>query len=270
MIFNEYVHVNDTTFLLSSPMAFFLRKTMPGDYFRALYLLEAVGTLAGGVAHDFNNLLQAILGYTQILAMGREENDPDLARLRQIENSAMRASELTQQLLAFSRKVESKLRPVDFNLEVKQVQKLLKRTIPKMISMVEDEKPKQQDEPEKEAQIKGGEETILLVDDEELLRDIGKETLEEFGYRVITAPDGESCLQLYAERKQEISLIILDLMMPGMGGGNSALKISSPWRLMRRLSSRAGTPSTVPRRPLLKQVQKVLSKNLSNLNRCSR
>ncbi|RLB13631.1 MAG: hypothetical protein DRG82_15345, partial [Deltaproteobacteria bacterium] len=41
MIFNEYVHVNDTTFLLSSPMAFFLRKTMPGDYFRALYLLEA-------------------------------------------------------------------------------------------------------------------------------------------------------------------------------------------------------------------------------------
>ena len=83
---------------------------------------------------------------------------------------------------------------------------------------VEDEKPKQQDEPEKEAQIKGGEETILLVDDEELLRDIGKETLEEFGYRVITAPDGESCLQLYAERKQEISLIILDLMMPGMGG----------------------------------------------------
>ena len=97
--------------------------------------MEAIGTLAGGIAHDFNNLLQAILGYTQILTMEKGENDPDLSRLQQIENSAMRASELTQQLLAFSRKVESKLRPVDLNLEVKQVEKLLKRTIPKMINI---------------------------------------------------------------------------------------------------------------------------------------
>jgi len=314
--------------------------------------MEAIGTLAGGIAHDFNNLLQAILGYTQILTMEKGENDPDLSRLQQIENSAMRASELTQQLLAFSRKVESKLRPVDLNLEVKQVEKLLKRTIPKMISIelhlqknlqvvnadpaqveqvmmnlgvnardampeggkliietenafldehycrthpgaavgqyvclsmtdtgdgmdretldhifepfyttkevgkgtglglsmvygivkshrgyimcysepgagstfkiylpaVEEERREQEAEPEREAQIEGGEETILLVDDEELLRDIGKEILEQFGYAVVTAPDGETALKLYAERKQEISLVILDLMMPGMGG----------------------------------------------------
>jgi len=314
--------------------------------------MEAIGTLAGGVAHDFNNLLQAILGYTQILTMGKHENDPELMKLEQIEKSAMRASELTQQLLAFSRKVESKLRPVDLNLEVKQVQKLLKRTIPKMISIelhlqedlqvvnadpaqveqvmmnlavnardampeggkliietenvlfdkqyckthpgavpgqyvclsitdtghgmdqatvdhifepfyttkevgkgtglclsmvygivkshrgyimcysepgegttfkiylpaVESESREQKAEPEKEAEIKGGEETILLVDDEELLRDIGKEILEEFGYTVCTASDGETALKQYSEKKDEISLVILDLMMPVMGG----------------------------------------------------
>jgi len=97
--------------------------------------MEAVGTLAGGIAHDFNNLLQAILGYTQILIMPRDESDPDISSLRQIENATHRASELTQQLLAFSRKVESKPRPVGLNQEVQQVEKLLKRTIPKMIDI---------------------------------------------------------------------------------------------------------------------------------------
>ncbi|MBW2127550.1 MAG: hybrid sensor histidine kinase/response regulator, partial [Deltaproteobacteria bacterium] len=82
--------------------------------------MEAVGTLAGGIAHDFNNLLQAILGYTQILLMGKDKDDPDVSNLRQIEMAAERARELTQQLLAFSRKVKSELRPVNLNQEVRQ------------------------------------------------------------------------------------------------------------------------------------------------------
>ncbi|MBW2104042.1 MAG: PAS domain S-box protein, partial [Deltaproteobacteria bacterium] len=97
--------------------------------------MEAVGTLAGGIAHDFNNLLQAILGYTQILLLDREEKDAAYARLKEIEKSARRASELTQQILTFSRKVESVRRPMDLNQEVRQVVKLLKRTIPKMIEI---------------------------------------------------------------------------------------------------------------------------------------
>ncbi len=58
----------------------------------------------------------------------------------------------------------------------------------------------------------------MLVDDEELLREIGKEMLESFGYSVFLAPDGESALELYREKTDDISLIILDLIMPGMGG----------------------------------------------------
>ena len=65
---------------------------------------------------------------------------------------------------------------------------------------------------------RGGSETILLVDDEEMLRDVGKEILEKFGYTVLLARDGESALDLYRERGENISLIILDLIMPGMGG----------------------------------------------------
>ncbi len=95
--------------------------------------MEAVGILAGGVAHDFNNLLQAVLGYTQMLLLGRERDDPEFWKFKQIEKAARRASELTRQLLTFSRKVESKLRPIDLNNEVKQVQELLERTLPKMV-----------------------------------------------------------------------------------------------------------------------------------------
>jgi PAS domain S-box-containing protein len=314
--------------------------------------MEAVGTLAGGIAHDFNNLLQAIRGYAQLLLMEKERGDPEFDRVREIERAAERASELTQQLLTFSRRVESKLRPVNLNQEVGQVRKLLERTIPKMINielhldddlMIVDADPAQVEqvlmnlgvnardampeggelkietknvildreytrmhpelspgdyvrlsfsdtgtgiEPKTLAHIfepfyttkttgkgtglglsmvygivknhgghivchsepgrgtifriylpalkhgtgeeqqkaeepmtgVGGTETILLVDDEESLRNLGEQILARFGYRVITAQDGESALSIYWERGQEISLVILDLIMPGMGG----------------------------------------------------
>jgi PAS domain S-box-containing protein len=95
--------------------------------------MEAVGTLAGGIAHDFNNMLQGILGYTEILLLKKEKDAPEYRRLSEIRKLARRASELTDQLLTFSRKVESILRPVDLNQEVRQVHKFLKRTISKMI-----------------------------------------------------------------------------------------------------------------------------------------
>ena len=63
-----------------------------------------------------------------------------------------------------------------------------------------------------------GTETILLVDDESLIRDLGERILTQFGYSVITAADGESALSLYRGNKDRISLVILDLNMPGMGG----------------------------------------------------
>ena len=97
--------------------------------------MEAIGTLAGGIAHDFNNSLQAISGYAQLLLLNKADDDPDVEKLNAIENATLRAKELTQQLLAFSRKVESNLKPLDLNHEVQQVQKLLESTIPKMIAI---------------------------------------------------------------------------------------------------------------------------------------
>src|SRR5207247_6008905 len=66
--------------------------------------MEAVGRLAGGVAHDFNNLLTVMIGRSQLLLRQLTAEDPVRPAIELIEHTAGRASDLTRQLLAFSRK----------------------------------------------------------------------------------------------------------------------------------------------------------------------
>jgi PAS domain S-box-containing protein len=73
-------------------------------------------------------------------------------------------------------------------------------------------------EPVKATALSEGQETILLVDDEPALLDIGKELLSLLGYSVLPANSGESAVSVIHEQKGGIALVILDLMMPGMGG----------------------------------------------------
>jgi PAS domain S-box-containing protein len=313
--------------------------------------MEAVGTLAGGIAHDFNNLLQAVQGYAELLFRGKPQDHPDCVGLQKILNAAKRGAELTRQLLTFSRKVESRKRPLDLNDEVHEVQRLLERTIPRMIDIelhlagdlkIVNADPVQMeqvlmnlavnskdampqggrlvietknvtldvefckthlgskpgdyvmlgvsdtgqgmdsrtiahifepfyttkgpgkgtglglamvygivkdhegyitchsapavgttfkiylpavDEPveipaerERITRVKNGSETILLVDDEEFIRDVAVQLLREFGYTVLTAANGEAALEIYRKEHGRIDLVILDLIMPGMGG----------------------------------------------------
>jgi two-component system, cell cycle sensor histidine kinase and response regulator CckA len=313
--------------------------------------MEAVGTLAGGIAHDFNNLLQAVQGYAELLLRSKTEGEPGSRELQEIVRAVRRGGELTRQLLTFSRKVESKLQPIDLNRIVEDVRSLLERTIPKMIkieihltgnlhhvnadaSQVEqvlmnlavnarDAMPNggtlrietkdvvlneesRHSRPElspgkyvllavadtgqgmdkttlenifnpffttKEVgkgtglglamvygivknhhghitcmskpgggttfeiclpavehsdrastivtgteDLRGGHETVLLVDDDDSLRDLGQQILQAYGYTVLSTPDGEGALQVYQEFRDRIDLVVLDLIMPGMGG----------------------------------------------------
>ncbi|UCG13079.1 MAG: PAS domain S-box protein [Deltaproteobacteria bacterium] len=313
--------------------------------------MEAVGTLAGGISHDFNNLLQAVQGYAQLLLLDKDGDEPGYRELQEILRAAKRGGELTQQMLTFSRKVESHRRPIDLNQEVRGVKRLLERTIPKMIEIelllvdnlwTVDADPVQMEqilmnlavnakdampeggrlvietenvfldeeyckahlgakaggyvllrisdnghgidrrtlehifepffstkeagkgtglglamvygivksheghimcysEPgegttfkiylpvierpsdgveltEAETPPPGGSETILLVDDEQSVRELGERFLSTFGYTVVVASDAESALELYREEQYRPELVILDLIMPGMGG----------------------------------------------------
>jgi PAS domain S-box-containing protein len=329
--------------------------------------MEAVGTLAGGIAHDFNNILQAIQGYAEIVLLEKREDESGYREVSEIAGAAKRGSELTQQLLAFSRKLESNLQPVNLNTQVERTKKLLERTIPKMIDIelvldrdlkvvnadvtqieqvllnlavnakdamleggkltietgnvylgeeycrtkpetkpgeyvlmtvtdtgrgideetlmhvfdpffttkgrakgtglglsmvygtvknhggqiechskvgfgttfkiylpVVDQEVEEQGSPEPELP-RGGDETILLVDDEESIRELGKQMLTRFGYTVLTAADGETALEVYRKEHQQldlyrdeqsrIDLVILDLIMPGIGGGKCLKRI---------------------------------------------
>jgi two-component system, cell cycle sensor histidine kinase and response regulator CckA len=64
----------------------------------------------------------------------------------------------------------------------------------------------------------GGRETILLVDDEEVIRKVGQEMLCSLGYQVMLAQGGEEAVELYQQNRDKIQLVILDMVMPGMGG----------------------------------------------------
>jgi PAS domain S-box-containing protein len=92
--------------------------------------MEAVGRLAGGVAHDFNNLLGVITGYTGLLDRSLSPNDAVAHnRVDQIRKAAERATALTRQLLAFSRKEVIQPKVLDLNEVVHDVEKMLQRLI---------------------------------------------------------------------------------------------------------------------------------------------
>ncbi|MEO7823730.1 MAG: MHYT domain-containing protein [Gemmatimonadaceae bacterium] len=100
--------------------------------------MEAVGQLAGGVAHDFNNLLMAIRGNTDLLLEDAPNDESVTEGLREIRKAAERATTLTSQLLAFSRRQILQPRVVNLNSIIAGMQDLLARLISEHIEVVTD------------------------------------------------------------------------------------------------------------------------------------
>lgn len=99
------------------------------DQFLQAQKMEAIGTLTGGVAHDFNNLLTAIHGCTDMALARVSHDDPIYHDLREIQASAGRATDLTHQLLLFSRKAPAQFKPLDINDVINGILKMLHRLI---------------------------------------------------------------------------------------------------------------------------------------------
>ncbi len=104
--------------------------------------LDAVGKLAGGVAHDFNNILTAILGYGDILRAKLDERHPLQPDVSRILTSAERAAHLTKSLLAFSRRQVIRIRPVDLNKIIEQMEALLRRLMGEDVALETDLAPR--------------------------------------------------------------------------------------------------------------------------------
>ncbi len=320
--------------------------------------LESVGRLAGGIAHDFNNMLTAINGYSELILRQLDEENPVRSKVLEIKKAGERSADLTQQLLAFSRRQILKPQKIDINHIINDISILLRRLIgehivlnieldenacrveadPGQLSQVimnlavnaRDAMPKggeliiktenvyfdQEDakkyaptipgdyvllsvkdtgiglddeniehifEPFYTTREKGagtglglatvygivkqsggyifvesksgegavfdiylprindevtvlkedtkietnlnGNETILLVEDEQAVRELIVKILEIYGYRVIEANNGVDALEIFKTLPENISLLITDIVMPRMNGRDLAEKI---------------------------------------------
>jgi len=324
--------------------------------------MEAIGQLAGGVAHDFNNLLTVIKGYSQLSRIDLKENDPLRGNIQEIEKATQRATDLTRQLLAFSRRQILDLKVLDLNVLLKDLDKMLRRIIGEDIELVTllsgdlgkvkidpsqiehvifnlavnardampsggkliietanvelDEKyahahasvipgryvrlsvsdtgvgmtqevkekvfepffttkekgkgtglglsmvygivrqssgdiwvysepgqgttfkiylprtEEEADRPQKREDtdsFPGGSETVLLVEDDELVRNLANRLLKQLGYRVLEATNGEEALTVAKEHDGEtIHLLLADIVMPQMGGKALADRLKIP------------------------------------------
>jgi two-component system cell cycle sensor histidine kinase/response regulator CckA len=321
------------------------------DQFRQAQKMEAVGRLAGGVAHDFNNLLMVISGYAEVLLEGTDRNQALYPKIEAIQQASDRATTLTRQLLAFSRKQLLELKVVDVNAIVSDIERLLRPLIGESIELscrlfpnlgrtradagqieqvimnlvvnskdampnggkisiqtanvrLDDDLrrehsyikpgpyvmfsvadtghgmdketqcrifepffttkekgkgtglglstvygiikqsggyvfaqseigrgttfriylPRVEDAAEPHGHLRvspsaiGGSETVLLVEDEESVRQLVRETLETKGYKVLEADQGAAALKIASEHDGPIHMLITDVVMPGMNG----------------------------------------------------
>lgn len=110
-------------------------KKMLEDRLRHSHKMEAIGILAGGVAHDFNNILSVIMGYSGMLLMQIPPENPMNEQLQAVVDAARRASELTHNLLTFSRKHEADTEIIDLCEATENFKKFLQRLIGENISL---------------------------------------------------------------------------------------------------------------------------------------
>ncbi|MCD6570909.1 MAG: PAS domain S-box protein [Deltaproteobacteria bacterium] len=98
--------------------------------------IEAIGRLAGGIAHDFNNLLTVINGHTEILIQSTDKDDPAYKKLLQIYKAGQKASEMTNQILAFSKKQRVEKKIVDVNAEISNMKSILQKLMGENIELI--------------------------------------------------------------------------------------------------------------------------------------
>ena len=97
--------------------------------------MESIGVLAGGIAHDFNNLLTGVIGNASLILGSMPAWDENRPMIEALIQSANRAADLTQQLLAYSGKGRFFAEPVDISESVRKMKGLLRSSVPAIIGI---------------------------------------------------------------------------------------------------------------------------------------
>ncbi len=357
--------------------------------------MEAVGTLTGGIAHDFNNILTGIIGYGELLRMTEREDVQWHGYLDHLLASAQRAVNLTRNLLTFSTKQVTTPKPVDLNVIIQGMEKLLQRVIGEDIEVktsligkelfaladigqleqvlmnlavnardampgggvlslstrvvetdaefiasrgygkagvyalfaIQDtgtgmddntrdrifepfyttkevgkgtglglsivygiikqhggyiecvsrpgrgtsfniylpliQKPSSETSQFRQRDLQGGTETVLLTEDDEAVRRLTSTMLEELGYQVIAAGDGEEAVELFRQHANSIDLLILDVIMPKKNGKQAYDEIRAIRPEIKTLFTSGYTADVISNRGLLEQNMHFIAKPAS-------
>ncbi len=97
--------------------------------------LESIGTLASGIAHDFNNILGIVLGYSSLIEQIADDPEKLSQSVQSINVAVQRGASLVKQILTFARKAEVVFVPIDVNVMITEIVKMLRETFPKTIDM---------------------------------------------------------------------------------------------------------------------------------------
>ena len=198
------------------------------DETRQSQKLEALARLAGGVAHDFNDSLTTILGYCTLL-QHRQAADAESKRcLSEVQRAAERAAALTRQLLVFSRRPLPEGGSGEFDVSGSSTRELMRKLLK--------ESPESHAASEAGAAdttapgpVRGAKQgsgpTLLLVEDEASVRAIVREMLVASGFTVLEAATGPEALAVAQRATKPIDLVITDVVLPGMSGGELAAEL---------------------------------------------
>ncbi|MFA6008484.1 MAG: response regulator [Desulfobacteraceae bacterium] len=176
--------------------------------------------IIGGIAHEFNNLLMGIQGNLSLIFLDIPFTDRFYSKLKDIEKYVEGGVKLTEKILDFvndgTYEPEPKLREIQ-----PDVLNRLKYEMNKSIEghLIKSNYGSQGSQALKlYEKVYTGSNTVLLVDDEGMILDVGKQMLERTGLEVLTAKNGEKAVELYKKEHKKINMVVLDLIMPGMTG----------------------------------------------------
>lgn len=165
---------------------------------------DDVGRLASGVAHDFSNLLTILLGYAEWLET-REGVDPQFAEVaREIRQVSLSASVLARQLLALSRH--------------ETVLPARTAGTGRAAPVTASGSARDMDETPPMLRTAGGDEWVLVVEDDARLRSLAEQILETRGYHAISAAHGKEALALIEKHGAKLSLLLTDVVLPDTNG----------------------------------------------------
>ena len=125
--FSGFSEAGKGTVMLSSEFFDLTESHRLRDELQQAQKMEAMGRLAGGIAHDFNNILTAIIGHAEMLKLDIQPDDPSYEDVEGIAKTAARASQLTKQLLGFSRKQPYSPKPVGLSTIVRSTAGILRK-----------------------------------------------------------------------------------------------------------------------------------------------